>query len=65
MSDDVDVLRREVGTVHGQLDALQQSLALQLHEHSASAVTPGILAAAVAAIEKHTNEYLHTRFLTC
>jgi hypothetical protein len=61
MSGDVDVLRREVETVQEQLDALKQDLASQLHELSAAAVTPGILAAAIAAMEKHTNQYLPTR----
>ena len=61
MSGDVDVLRREVETVQGQLDALKQDLASQLHELSTAAITPGILAAAIAAMEQHTNQYLPTR----
>ena len=61
MSGDVDVLRREVEAVQGQMDALKQDLASQLHELSAAAVTPGILAAAIAAMEKHANQYLPAR----
>jgi hypothetical protein len=61
MSGDVDVLRREVETVQGQLDALKQDMASQLHELSTAAITPGILAAAIAAMEQHTNQYLPTR----
>jgi hypothetical protein len=57
MSNDVETVRSSVEEVQRQLDTLKHSLATQKHERPADAVTPGILAAAVAALERHVNEY--------
>ena len=65
MTGELEVMSSSVESVQEQLDVLKESIASQVNERSTQSVTPGILAAAVAAIEKHTNEYFNTRFLTC
>ena len=59
MSNDVETVRSSLEEVQRQLDTLKHSLSTQKHERDADAVTPGILAAAVAALERHCNEYAH------
>jgi hypothetical protein len=57
MSDDIEIVRSSVESVQGQLDALKHDLSSQLQAQNAEAVTPGILAAAISALERHVNEY--------
>jgi hypothetical protein len=60
INDDLDAMRSSIETFQEQLEAMERGSASQRHECSASAdaVTPGILAAAVAAIERLVKEYL-------
>ncbi len=57
MNDDIEIVRSSVESVKGQMDALKHDLSSQLRAQNAEAVTPGILAAAIAALERHVNEY--------
>jgi hypothetical protein len=56
IDDDLDAMRSSIETFQQQLEAMQRGSASLRHECCADAVTPGILAAAVAAIERLVNE---------
>jgi hypothetical protein len=58
MTGELEVMSSSVESVQEQLDVLKESIASQVNERSTQSVTPGILAAAVAALERHVDEYL-------
>jgi hypothetical protein len=58
MNEDLAALRTSVETLQEQLEATKSCLASQHHERARETVTPQILAAAVAAIERLVHEFV-------
>ena len=56
MNGNFETLRNSVETIRGQLDALERGVSSQPQQSNLEAVTPDILAAAVAALERHLDE---------
>ena len=62
MNEDLEDVRCSIEAFQEQLGAMKSSQVSQAHERSAETVTPQILAAAVAAIQRHVDEYFPCSF---